>query len=125
MPWEDWWKFEANNPKVHTYEPYFVAMEPMKTHYWCACGHSKTQPWCDGSHKKIPEVAARGFKPVAFHNDYKGVKALCGCKFSERRPYCNATHWYVRAHHMPAQAAASAFMTTFLATACLGYFWHP
>merc|ERR1719184_516924 len=46
----------------------------------------KNQPYCDMSHKGTP------FKPVRIVPGPLTVAALCGCKFSKTKPFCDGSH---------------------------------
>ena len=54
----------------------------------------KKKPFCDGSHKKIPGIP---FEPVFFNIRHDRKYKLCGCKHTNRAPFCDKTHLTFRA----------------------------
>ncbi|CAD2214510.1 glutamate synthase domain protein [Angomonas deanei] len=73
-------------------KPYYTALEKDKEYYWCTCGLSAKQPFCDGAHKKYNEKHNTELKPLKFKADATGKKLLCGCKNTEKGPYCDLSH---------------------------------
>uniref|UniRef100_A0A6U5BW87 Iron-binding zinc finger CDGSH type domain-containing protein n=1 Tax=Hemiselmis andersenii TaxID=464988 RepID=A0A6U5BW87_HEMAN len=79
------------DPITPQFEPYILTLDGAEKYVWCQCGVSVKQPFCDGvSHR------AYGLKPVPFTAEgEKGAKVeaqLCGCKYSNTKPYCDGTH---------------------------------
>lgn len=75
-----------SEPKVAAKVPSLLDLEPGKTYYWCACGHSANQPFCDGAH------AGTGFSPQKFTVDEAKRYALCQCKHTAKGPFCDGAH---------------------------------
>ena len=60
----------------------------------CVCVH---QPLCDGSHKAINQQATDNNQAVQYRSHKFEVSeqrqyALCNCKQTARRPFCDGTH---------------------------------
>jgi CDGSH iron-sulfur domain-containing protein 3 len=68
------------------------------TYQWCACGQTKTRPWCDGACESIApdEKEGRRWKPVTFTVPVQQtVWSVCGCKYTNTPPLCDATHCHI------------------------------
>lgn len=52
-------------------------------------------------------------------------RLMCGCKYSERRPFCNLTHFYVQAHKHTGRVCTATFGIFFTASLGMSYFFHP
>eukprot|EP00284_Hemiselmis_tepida_P009007 CAMPEP_0174926548 /NCGR_PEP_ID=MMETSP1355-20121228/12009_1 /TAXON_ID=464990 /ORGANISM="Hemiselmis tepida, Strain CCMP443" /LENGTH=249 /DNA_ID=CAMNT_0016172587 /DNA_START=32 /DNA_END=781 /DNA_ORIENTATION=- len=87
---------KAMDPLTPQFAPYVLTLDGEEKYVWCQCGVSVKQPFCDGvSHR------AYGLKPVPFKAEgEKGTKVeaqLCGCKYSNTKPYCDGTHVALKA----------------------------
>lgn len=83
--------------KIAAKEPMEIDLEPGKTYFWCACGHSKEQPFCDGTHKEAnfsltDAIAAGKYKPVRLSTETPDKVWLCMCKHTKNPPYCDGMH---------------------------------
>ena len=73
-------------PTIAQKGPYPVAVEALKTYFWCACGRSANQPFCDGSHK------GTGFTPMKYEASESTTVYFCGCKHTGTPCFCDGTH---------------------------------
>lgn len=87
---------QVMDPLSPQYEPYILTLDGAEKYVWCQCGVSVKQPFCDGASHR-----AYGIKPVPFTAEgEKGAKVeaqLCGCKYSNTKPYCDGSHVALKA----------------------------
>jgi len=69
-------------PVIAHKNPYPSTLEPG-TNWWWQCGQPNQQPFCDGSHK------VTDFTPISLELSEPATHALCGCKHSASKPYCD------------------------------------
>lgn len=75
------------NPNIKQKFPVTVELEKGKKYFWCACGNSNNEKgFCDGSHK------GTSFTPLGFSVEKDRKAAICMCKHSNNKPYCDGTH---------------------------------
>ena len=67
-----------SEPKIAALKPEVLTLEPG-TYYWCACGASATQPFCN-------------IVPVKFDITETTKVAMCNCKHTGTKPFCDGTH---------------------------------
>jgi CDGSH-type Zn-finger protein len=77
-----------SNPNIIQKKPVIIELEVGNQYAWCACGLSKKEGgvFCDGSHKTTE------FHPHIFKVEESKKAALCMCKHTENRPFCDGTH---------------------------------
>jgi len=122
-PWHRWFPYEPV-PCSPQLKPYNVYVEDNKVYHWCTCGESTTEPWCDDA-PNAERCRTRGFVPDPCIPKYKGTKAMCGCKHSSMRPYCNGTCMLVRADISIVPACIVSFGACFVLGAFSTWFIHP
>eukprot|EP01066_Platyproteum_vivax_P005823 Platyproteum_vivax@DN17514_c0_g1_i1.p1 len=119
MTWNEVWPYDPA-PKTEVENPYLVNVNSKRGYWWCACGQSKNQPWCDGCGHK-----GTGMKPILYQPDLAGRKILCGCKVTERPPYCDASCSWLRAHKRPRIYALGCFAFCFAGGLFSSWLIHP
>jgi CDGSH-type Zn-finger protein len=77
-----------SSPNIIQKKPVIIELEEGKQYGWCACGLSKNEggAFCDGSHKTTE------FKPHIFKAEEHKKVAICMCKHTKNRPFCDGTH---------------------------------
>jgi CDGSH-type Zn-finger protein len=77
-----------NIPNCADNKPKMFDLEAGQTYAWCACGLSKKEggAFCDGSHKTTD------FKPHIFKAEESKKVAICMCKQTKNKPFCDGTH---------------------------------
>ena len=75
-------------PNIADKKPIIIELKEGKNYAWCACGLSKKEggAFCDGSHQST------SFSPHIFKAEKTGKVALCMCKFTKTRPFCDGSH---------------------------------
>jgi len=76
------------NPKIAAKKPLMFEIEKDKKYAWCTCGLSKKGDgaFCDGSHKDS------GFVPHIFVAEETKKVAICMCKHTKNKPFCDGSH---------------------------------
>uniref|UniRef100_A0A3B0MMK0 Iron-binding zinc finger CDGSH type, putative n=1 Tax=Theileria annulata TaxID=5874 RepID=A0A3B0MMK0_THEAN len=104
MVWSEWWPHDPV-PQSKVTDPYLVKTNPQQVYWWCACGLK--------------------FKPVMYVPQNSGRKLMCGCKYSCRRPFCDGSHLWVKAHKNMPKAALGTFGFFFTFGVFTSWILHP